>query len=178
VALAYVDAKRGALDEAWILDSNPGARPQGRGSESTLDVLRTLEGLPKAIASRDAFIADLEAAGISRATSEWLAMNVVRDPEGGSRLRLNLVAIRALLEDYLRLDLWRVVEEPPGDVKIHFVIGGRSEVFAAPERARAEAAAGARPDRVDVATLADAGHWVHVDAPEELLARLVERTPA
>jgi esterase len=180
VALAYVDARAGELDDAWILDSNPGARPHGRGSEGTLNVLRVLESVAPAIASREAFIAELGAKGISRETSEWLAMNVVK-AEGdltGYRLRLELPSIRAMLEDYLDVDLWRVVQDPPGRVRMHLVIGGRSEVFAPDDAARAEEAALANPSRVDVETLREAGHWVHVDAPDALLAALIAKTPA
>jgi esterase len=183
VALAYVVDRGGDLDDAWILDSNPGARPQGRGSESTLDVLRVLEGVAPSFASRDAFTRELEAAGISPATRDWLAMNVVRarererEPEAGFRLRLDLPAIRAMLEDYLNVDLWSAVESPPGRVRVHLVIGGRSEVFSPEERARAEAAGRALPSRVDVETLPEAGHWVHVDAPDALLASLIAKTP-
>ncbi len=176
VALAYVVERAGALAHAFILDSNPGARPHARGSEGTLNVLRVLEAVPPHIASREAFVADLGAAGISRETSEWLAMNVVKGPGEGYRLRLDLPAVRALLEDYLAVDLWNVVEDPPGDTSIHLVIGGRSEVFAPEDRARAERAARDLPARVDVVTLPDAGHWVHVDAPDAIVAGLVERT--
>ncbi|HWL86857.1 MAG TPA: alpha/beta fold hydrolase, partial [Polyangiaceae bacterium] len=54
VALAYVAAKQGALERAWIIDSTPGARPNAAGSETTLRVYRLLRALPESFPSRAA----------------------------------------------------------------------------------------------------------------------------
>jgi pimeloyl-ACP methyl ester carboxylesterase len=91
--------------------------------------------------------------------------------EGGYRLRLDLDAIAALLEDYFSLDLWPVLEAPPGEGDLDVVIGGRSGVFSPADRARVEGLAAANP-RLQVHLLANAGHWVHVDDPEGLFALL------
>ncbi len=176
VALAYVAARRGDLERAWILDSTPGARIDRHGSETTLHVLEILASLPRELPSREAFEEALAAKGIEPALVAWLAMNVGPAPgDAGYVFRLDLSAIRALLDDYFAKDAWPVIESPPGTVRVGLVIGGRSRVFDEADRERASRAAAEHADRVDVHTIEAAGHWVHVDAPDALLAILLER---
>jgi pimeloyl-ACP methyl ester carboxylesterase len=56
---------------------------------------------------------------------------------------------------------------------LHVVAARRSSVFDAAALARLRAAAGAYP-RVRVHELASAGHWVHVDAPDDITALVVD----
>ena len=166
-ALAWA-ARGDGPSRGVILDTNPGARRDGRGSESTLEALRVLAGMGQRFASRDAFVAALMAAGISRETSQWLAMNLVADA-GAWRFRLDLDAIDALLADYFAQDLWAALESPRPGLRLDVVVGGRSEVLSLDDRARLDAASLAHP-AVRVTTLPAAGHWVHVDAPDEVTA--------
>lgn len=161
-ALAWMDATP-ALDRAVILDTNPGARENGAGSETTLQVLRTLHRVGARFASRDAFVSALTDAGTARATAQWLAMNLVAR-EGGYAFRLDLDAIDALLADYFARDLWHVLEAPSPGARIEFVVGGRSTVLSTEDRARL-ADLDARNPGLRVTTLPDADHWVHVDDP-------------
>jgi pimeloyl-ACP methyl ester carboxylesterase len=152
-----------------LVDSMPGARPDGRGSESTLAVVAMLRALPARFASRDAFVVDAMARGQSEMVARWLAMNL--EPEGdgaGYRLRLDLDAIESMLDDYFARDLWHVVEGAASASRIDMIIGGDSPVFDADDRARAERAA-ASSERVHTHVIEGAGHWVHVDAPDRLL---------
>ena len=169
VALAYLERRGARLDLAWILDAMPGPRPTGRGSEATLAIIALLEKIGPRFASRQEFIDLVMKAGQDEAMSRWLAMNLVH--EGDSLvLRLDLPSIRALLLDYLTLDLWPVVENPPGNLQLHLILGGKSRVFDETERARAHEAAAHHPGRVVVHTLEKAGHWLHVDDPEGLFS--------
>ncbi|MBW2551630.1 MAG: hypothetical protein JRE73_12925, partial [Deltaproteobacteria bacterium] len=80
-------------------------------------------------------------------------------------------------EDYARTDSWDVVEALPSGCTLDMVIGGRSEVFSLPDRARAEQLA-ERNSRVSVHVIERAGHWVHVDAADALVALLTSpRSP-
>lgn len=166
VTLAYAAARGDELAAAVIVDATPSSRPGGRGSETVLEVLEVLESLPAVLPTREAFLEIVQSAGITEGLAGWLAMNLARDGES-YRLRLELPAIRALLDDYWAVDLWPVVERSPARTRIDLVVGGRSRVLDDADRARAHAAA-ARDPRVRVTVLPDAGHWVHVDAPEEL----------
>lgn len=170
VALAYADAVAGNLERAFILDSTPGPRPDHRGSESTLEVLAFLERVGQ-VATRAEFVQRARAAGMSQGIAQWLAMNLERRGES-FEVKLELHAIRELLEDYFRLDLWEVLERPPGRVRFEVVLGGRSKVFDASERARLQAIAARLPERLVIHELPNAGHWVHVDDPEGV-ARLL-----
>lgn len=171
VALAYVASHADRLDEAWILDSMPGARPEARGSEDTVQVIDVLDALPnEPFASREAFVALLQSKGISTPTAQWLAMNLRPVARGEYRFRPDLTAIRSQLDDYFTVDHWPTIEHAPSTLALHLVIGGRSNVFDASDRARIDALANAHPDRVFVHVLANAGHWVHVDDPDGLLA--------
>jgi pimeloyl-ACP methyl ester carboxylesterase len=159
VALQLGQAWAG-LEQVVTLDSSPGTRADARGSESTLRILELLEGLQGPFPTRDAFLAAVEAGGQPRTLAQWLAMNLERKDDGLS-FRLDLGRIRALLESYFVLDLWPSLEAA-SRLKIDLVIGTRSTVYDAAERARAERLGGASGGRLRVHLL-DAGHWLHVE---------------
>jgi pimeloyl-ACP methyl ester carboxylesterase len=173
-ALAFRGRAPAGLLETWVLDSSPSARPgaleaaearsaPGDGAE---DVLRMLEQLPGRFSSRDEFLAAVIARGFSRPLAEWLAMNLERG-EDGARLRFDLGAIRALLADYFAQDLWSAVESPdlPGALRV--VIAGRSSSVPPEERGRFAAS-------TEVHVVPEAGHWLHLDAPDALLRLFTE----
>ncbi|AKT36539.1 alpha/beta fold hydrolase [Chondromyces crocatus] len=175
VALAYVARRARAgstLERAFVLDSDPGARAVGQRDASSREVLDVLMALPQPIASREAFLEQVQAKGLSRGVADWLAMNV-RRAEDGFRLRLDLQVIEALLEDYFTRDLWPALEDPAGARAVRVVLGGRSTSVPVETRARLEALAAQSP-RVSVRVLPEAGHWVHVDDPEGLLTAVSE----
>jgi esterase len=172
VALAYVAAVAGDLREITLLDSAPGPRPTQRGSESTLEVLRVLEGAPAEFASREAFVQHARNAGLSEMLAGWLAMNIVQGEGGMVRFRLNLDAIHALLTDYFLIDAWPTLLDLPGRVRAHVVVGGASHVFDAAARTRAEDLSAASGGRVRMSIIEGAGHWLHVDAFEQTVAAI------
>lgn len=171
VALAY-HQQRPALERVVLLDSAPFARPYRAGSEHTMQIIALLERAPANFATRAEFIAYIHKNGHSRAIADWLAMNLERH-EGGFRLRVDLAQIRALLDDYFTLDLSAVVAQ--SSARIDLLIAGRSEVYGPNEVARAEALARESGGRVHVHHLPDAGHWLHVDEPQEVLRILAEQ---
>jgi len=163
VALVYAGQRRPALSEAWILDAPPGARELDDSAGSALGVLRLLEQVPQPLPFCPVFV-EWMAPRVGRATALWLAMSL-RGENGAFRLILDLELIRALLDDHARLDLWRVVEDPALAHVIRFVVGGRSPVVSSADRQRLAASV-----RVD--TLDRAGHWLHVDDPDGLVAAM------
>jgi pimeloyl-ACP methyl ester carboxylesterase len=173
VALQWTreEGERLGLERAFIIDSNPGARPDGRGSEGTIKVVELLATLPESFPTRQSFVEEIQRRGQDLAIAQWLAMNLERD---GDKLRfaLDVNAIRALLDDYFARDLWSVVENPPGDAKIVLINGAKSNVYDENDRARAEAIV-AKNERVSLHIVPRAGHWVHADAPEALHDLLV-----
>ena len=105
-----------------------------------------------------------------RSIAQWLALST-EDTEGGVRFALDRTEIETLLHDYFARDMWPLAENPPGDTRVHLVIGERSISYSPADRERARAIAVRQP-RVSVDVL-PADHWVHVDDPEGLLAVLV-----
>ena len=168
VAMAWM-AQRQGLELGWVLDAMPGPRPGGRGSEGTLSVFDALDRAGKRFATREEFVQALMREGLEEGTSRWLGMNIERVGDS-MEFVLDLPAIRSMLDDYFQRDLWPVVESPPAGLSLHLVIGGRSNVFDASERMRAEQAARRSGGRVHVHLLPGAGPWVHVDDPDGLFA--------
>lgn len=168
------EGERLELERVFLIDSNPGARPDARGSEGTVRVVEMLESLPETFPTRQAFVDEIQKRGHDLAIAQWLAMNLERQ---GDTLRfgLDVGAIRALLEDYFTRDLWSVVENPPASAHVIVINGGKSNVFDETDRGRVEAIA-SRNERVRYHVVPRAGHWVHADAPDALHDILVAET--
>ena len=167
VALAYLDRHPDRLDQAWILDASPSARPRGERAGATAAIVAMLGAMPQPLASRESFLAIVAEHGHPRGIAEWLAMNLRRSDDG-FRLRLDLDAIRALLDDYFAVDLWHVLQEGRRARELHMVLGEASDALDPADRARLAALG----SKVATHILEGAGHWVHVDAPDALFALL------
>lgn len=163
VALAYLDRRGERLDQAWILDASPSARPGGDRAGATAAILAMLRAMPQPLPSRERFLEIAAERGHTRATAEWLAMNLRRSDDG-FRLRLDLDATSALLDDYFAVDLWRVLEEGRLAAELHVVVAGRESALNEADQARLRALG----PPVVTHVLEGAGHWVHVDAPDAL----------
>jgi pimeloyl-ACP methyl ester carboxylesterase len=160
------------LDTVVLIDSNPGLRKDATGSAQIRTVLAALASLPPVIVSREFFSAHMKARGLSPAITAWLMMNL-RPVDGGFALRVNLQAIDELLTDYFARDDWSLIESP-GAARTTVVMGGRSPAFSMAERERVRRAALAHPEHIAIEVIEHAGHWVHVDAPDELHAIVVK----
>lgn len=166
VALAYADAH--PLDELWVIDSTPSARPDRRGSEDVLAVLAMLREVPREHEDRQGFVEAIRERGFSEMLARWLATSLQRAGEGW-RYPVDLDAIEALLDDYFARDLWDAV--PRASSRTCLVVGGRSGVLDDGDRARLAALAEEHaPVRLEV--FEDAGHWLHVEEPDRLAALL------
>lgn len=164
LARQLAESENGPLEQLFVIDSTPGARPDFRGSSGVRRIVDLLTHLPPAFPDRKAFTAWVEERGVSRPTAMWLAMNVRPAPNTTRfEFRLDLSAIRAMMDDYFVRDLWPVLDAPPGGMSTHLITGGDSEVVDAADLDRARAA-----PRTTVDVISGAGHWVHVDAPDEL----------
>ena len=160
------------VEQTWILDASPSAHPGAIDDprNTVAHVLALMERLPKTWTRREDFVDAVVAEGQQKPLAQWLAMNVVPS-NGVLELRFDLPAIRALLTDYYAQDLWRTLDDPSrGDVVL--VIADRSNAVDAADRARLAQA----PPHVVVEHV-DAGHWLHVDAPDALVALFATRLP-
>lgn len=159
------------IHQWWMLDSSPSARPEavtaaaGAPGNQVRDVLEALEALPAHLPSRAAFEEALTGAGKSRALVQWLALNLEAEGEG-FRLRLPLPAIREMLGHYYVTDLWESLRDPAGG-EVHVVVAERSSTISPADRAALRAA----PPHVKT-HLIDAGHWLHIEAADAVVALL------
>jgi pimeloyl-ACP methyl ester carboxylesterase len=177
VVLEWLRTRDGQPTEVWTIDSSPSPSEADRDTTATAGVLRIIEALPREWPSRDAFVAALVEAGQLQPIAQWLAMNLRRTDDGERTFGPDLGVIRDLVEDYACTDSWDIVEALPNGCTLDIVIGGRSEVFSVSDRARAEQLA-ERNSRVSVHVIERAGHWIHVDAADALVALLTSpRSP-
>lgn len=177
VVLEWLRSREDQRAEAWTIDSSPSPAEANHDTTATTEVLRTLDALPRRWESRETFVSALIEAGQPPPIAQWLAMNLRMTNDGGRTFGPDLGVIRDLLEDYARADDWDVIEELPEGSTLDVVIGGRSEVFSSADRRRIEDLA-TRKSGVSVHVIERAGHWVHVDATDALVALLTSpRTP-
>src|SRR5581483_2399021 len=116
-----------------------------------LGVVQTLRTVPKNAAKREDFVRALVEKGVDAPTAQWLAMSARRESDGFV-FDLDLDAIQSMLDDYFSIDLWKEAERED----VHFIAGSKGSM---PDEDRARTHA----------TIVEAGHWVHVDAPDALL---------
>ena len=162
------------LPTAFILDSAPGTVQHTARQDFTMNVLRTLRSSPNRFVDRDDFIQQLMSQGLAQSTAMWLAMNLKRQDDGSRVFPINLVAIEKLLQSYFTTDLWPALSTL-SQTQLHLVIAENSEVYSNEERDRARQLA-ATHEHITTHMIADAGHWLHVDAPDAIHRLLVEHT--
>ena len=170
VALESLRLRGASLAQVFTVDSSPSARPPDLSDSPTRDVIALLEALPPTLPSRAALVERAVAAGLGRGLGDWLAMNLERRGDVWA-LALDLAGVRALLEDYLALDQWPIVEALPSGTRLHAIIGERSRVYTDEDRARL-AHLSAASSGLTVHYL-PTGHWVHVEDPEGLVHAVV-----
>ena len=167
VALSYTDTLPPDLRQTWVLDATPApiSREDAAVSEvsQVIAALRTIPPLKR----RTDLLSLLTGQGFSLTLARWMTTNLRHTPDG-LQWRFDIDGIEALISDYFDLDLWHVLEMPTANLTIHVV--------------RAEHSGRWTDDVVDrlesisldttLHTLPDAGHWVHVDNPDGLVAMM------
>jgi esterase len=179
VALA-LRAGGARLAQTWVLDSTPSARPGAwdAADNPVRDLWQAMRELPRAWPHRDDFVEAMVARGHDEPTVRWLAMNLEPSAGGAGEvvLRLDLDAVAAMLHDYYVHDLWPAVEDPDLAGEVRMVIAARSGALSPADRARLADEPAAR--RVHTHVVADAAHWLHVDAPDAVVELFAEHLPA
>jgi len=175
-ALMFSQLFPGRARQIWVLDSNPGSQEPTAANE-VIRVIQAVRSTSTPAAERALVVAELGAQGLSSGTSNWLATNLVRKPEGFV-WRFNLDAIYELMLDYFRVDLWPVLESRTPSADFRVVVAENSDRWAPENRARLQALVDtvqpAEPTVRSGGTVAlhivpNAGHWLHVDNPAFLL---------
>jgi esterase len=175
-ALMFSALFPGRARQIWVLDSNPGTQ-EPTATNEVIRVIQAVRSTTTPAADRAHVVAELIGQGLSSGTSNWLATNLQRGPEGFV-WRFNLDAIYELMLDYFRVDLWPVLESGQADSDFRIVVAERSDRWAPENRARLQAMletvrrrrGTVRPsETVELHVVPNAGHWLHVDNPAFLL---------
>jgi pimeloyl-ACP methyl ester carboxylesterase len=162
VALAVARRAPASVREVVLLDIAPGPVDEARGSRRVLDVLLAA---PDEAPSRRHLRQHLTDAGLSPGIADWLVMNVQVE-DGRARWTFDRPALARLQETTSAEDLWDVVEQHWTAVRC--IRGERSRYVLDADVRRLEAAS------CPVETLAGAGHELHVEALDALLAALAK----
>ncbi len=162
VALASIGVVA-SLRGVGVLDAVPTRVPPEDLGADVLAVLEAVERIAMPVASHDAVREALMAAGMGAAVAGWMTTNLTRQGDG-LVWRFDLTRVRAMLTSYAESDLTPALRTPGCDVRI--LRAGRSGRWT---DEALDAIAG-----VDVTLVAEAGHWVHVDAPEATLRWMLD----
>jgi esterase len=164
VALRAALLEPRAMAHLILLDVAPSPRPPGGEVATTV---KALADAPDTAPDRKTFRAWFRKAGLAPEAIDWLLLNLAH--EGDTyRWRIDRPSLSALYNEIGAEDLWPAVERRrPCDV--HIIRGGASDHVSDGD-ARRLAASGCTVD-----TIAGASHFVHVDSPDELLDRIVQR---
>jgi pimeloyl-ACP methyl ester carboxylesterase len=168
VALIYARSAGAGLEQLWVVDSSPEARPPGG---SAWDMLRAVRAVPTTFTDRSDGVRALEGAGVATPVAQWMALNLESSPAGGWRWRIDLDDMEAMLRSFFETDAWDVIEQPPPGLVIHVLKAEESSVLSESACDRIEAA-GKHTGRVFLHRVAG-GHWVNADNPDALQELLV-----
>ena len=145
-----------------LLDIEPGptAATDPHGPSRLVPILLSA---PKAVADRASMRKHFTDRGVPGALSDWLLMNLARR-DGSYVWRIGRRALATLAQSSQKTDLWPLL--PQLRCRVHCIRGERS-TFVSDDVAARMVNAG-----IPVETIADAGHFLHVDQPVALNERL------
>ncbi len=169
VALAYARQRPPGLRQVWVLDATPAMRAGAEEDPHAVELLiQALRDVPQPFADRTAVVAELAQRGFDPAICQWMTTNVKPGP-GGLVWRFDLQVVEELLLSYFLQDDWPLLRDPPPGVRIDVVRAERSDRWT-PDILSAFSTM--PTDRVVLHLLRDAGHWLHADNLEGLVALL------
>jgi pimeloyl-ACP methyl ester carboxylesterase len=160
LAMRLLDPSR--VGHVVLLDMPPGPLTHDLGGLDQL--LQHVLKAPESFTSRDEARTLFLGHGIGPALTDWVLLNLVQDGEL-LRWRFDRDKLRDLSIESRKVDLWPAVEAP--GVKTSVIHGANSRFVTEADVDRFNAAG------ADVYRIADAGHFVHVDALGPLLDHLV-----
>jgi len=166
VALAACRVEPAAVAHVSLLDISPSPL---RGETETTPIVEVLLGAPDVADDRDVFRAYFRGAGLTAEIAEWLLMNLA-SADGGFGWRIDRQALARLHRRTGAEDLWQAVEDAHA-YGLHCVRGGRSRYVNADDTRRLQAAG------CPVDTVEEAGHFLHVERPAEVVALVRARLP-
>ena len=173
VALAAAARRPPGLEQVWSLDAIPAPVPPAlQAGAGPLEVIAVIRRVATPQPSRGALIAALQGQGLDAGVAQWLSTNL-RRVDGGFDWSVDVDAAEAMIHDYFARDLWGPVEAAdPAAPDVEVVRAGRSDRWSPDILHRFDALPPGAVGRLHL--LPDAGHWLHVDDPDGLLAILLD----
>ena len=175
----------------WSLDSVPIELPRKsreKGTDGVRDVLDAVSNVPMPVSSKDELIKTLEAEGVARGVAMWMTTNLKRAEVGeGFVWKFDIATAEALFESFGEtsygpfLTGLQAADADGGDnAKVHLLKAERNPVW---DDVDVDAfvsglGGGGGGSNVQVHTLPDSGHWVHVDNLEGLTSMVAETLKA
>ena len=163
VALAYRERFGARL--TWVLDSPPGVGPLSDKGDSVIRLMRVLRAaMPSGPPPRGELARALQAEhGFSATVAHWMTTNVVTDASGRNSWAFDLDTASALLDDYVRRDMWPAAERgASARSRVLFLRAALNKGWT-PELLRPlQASANPFARLVD---MPDVGHFLHSEKP-------------
>ncbi len=127
------------------------------------DIFAALERVdPGSYATREEVDRELATTIVKDPVRQFLTANIVRDEAGRMKWRMNVSALKACYDQLAaRVDIPRSFSKP-----ILFIRGDRSKFITEDDEREIRA----NHPQARIVTVANAGHWVHADNPEEFRA--------
>jgi pimeloyl-ACP methyl ester carboxylesterase len=160
---------RWALDagtpaEVFVLDCPLSAARRGepRDPDDPRYVLGVLRDAPVPAAERDGLRDHLRQRGLRENVVAWLLTSARQDADGW-RFVYDLDGVAQMMASFDETDLWPEVERAP--MPVHLVRGLHSSVWSEEDLRRLPSLPMGMVDLREI----DAGHWLHVERPDEVL---------
>jgi pimeloyl-ACP methyl ester carboxylesterase len=167
VCLQHAQQSGEGLEQLWLLDTSPGPVQLDENSEVG-KVMAAAVSVPQPITQRSEVARAMRERGLPDKIASWMTTNLRRVGDH-YEWALNFDTARQLLADYATLDFWPFLQAEKGSgLESHWVVGEHSDRIGAAQRARGEALPASANFHVHL--LPHAGHWVHVDNPQGLVA--------
>lgn len=158
------------VKQVWLLDCPLGKIERRHALDekelhSAMEILDKLEKLPWPIASRQELARTLRDEGVDNSIALWMTTNLV-EKNGGYYLSFLPSEIKAMLLDYISLDLWPVANFLGQSMDIHLVKAERGGRLTSQDEVMFKKLV---PQNGHFHVLKNSGHVVHVDNPQGLL---------
>ena len=175
-------------EHTWILDSLPceydDTSVSENAQESVVNIFDSLRDVRTPFPSVKHAVHELMGKGISLPIAQWLT-SCVRPLDGNGNEMLtwgfDLEVATELFQDFAQLDMWEFVKNFDGagktkdgkDAHLHFVRAGRNPLWTDGQLAKFESVTFAN-DFVQLHTMPNVGHWLHVEDVQGLVHLLTK----
>lgn len=164
--------------QVWTLDSFPFSfdETHKRNELGVLKILETIEGVVQPLESREELYEILDGLGFQKNLQQWLASNLVGNPEEGYHWNFFLPGAFNLYRDYSRTDFTEMLRQKSdhsfGIVRALLSRGWDEESIGRLEQLRQESREAGLGTHIH--ELDKAGHWLHAQNPDGLVDLMIE----